>query len=139
MSGFLQALTPLTPMTVDSNPTGFMPAGSNLTSAGMTPYNSSAGMFGIQGLGANTDTLRMGLGGLQALGGLWSANQQNKLAKKSFNFQKGILDTNLANQIKAYNLSIDDKFRSRAVVEGTPTADRDANIARWSATDQRKG
>lgn len=103
------------------------------------PAPAIGGWGGIQGLGMNIDTARLGLGGLQALSGLWSASQQNKLATKSFNYQKGILDTNLANSIKSYNLSVDDKFRSRAVVEGSSAADRDASIAKWSARDERRG
>lgn len=98
-----------------------------------------AGWGGIQGLGANLDTLKLGVGGLSALAGLWNGFQQNSLAKKSFNHQKGILDTNLANSIKAYNLSVDDKFRSRAVVEGMSNAERDAAIERNKARDERRG
>lgn len=126
-----QVMDPMQPMNLQ-------PLG--ITAPSITPMNAPAsGWGGIQGLGMNIDTARLGLGGLQAIGGLWSAAQQNKLAKASFNHQKGILDTNLANSIKSYNLSLDDKFRSRAVVEGTSAAERDANIARWSATDQRRG
>ena len=99
----------------------------------------AGGLFGIQGLGMNIDTARLGLGGLQALGGLWSARQQNKLARDSFNHQKGILDTNLANSIKSYNLSLDDRLRSRQVVEGTSDATREAERAKWEATDRRRG
>ena len=105
----------------------------------ITAPTSNPGLFGIQGLGANLDTARLGLGGLQAIGGIWSAAQQNKLAKKAFNFQKGILDTNLVNQIKSYNLGLDDKFRSRAVVEGRTPEQTAADISKWAATDQRRG
>ena len=148
MAGFLSAL-PLSAYGAGTqgwggevmNPTQPM----NLQPLGISAPNTTpsapaiGGWGGIQGLGMNIDTARLGLGGLQALGGLWSASQQNKLAKASFNHQKGILDTNLANSIKAYNLSVDDKFRSRAVVEGTSATDRDANIAKWSARDERRG
>jgi len=98
----------------------------------------NGGWMGIQGLGANLDTLKFGIQGLGTLAGLWNGFQQNKLARESFNHQKGLLDTNLANQIKAYNLSVDDKFRSRAVVESMSDAERDAAIARNQATDQRR-
>lgn len=93
------------------------------------------GWFGIEGLGANLDTARLGIGALGSIASIWNASQQNKLAKASFNHQRGILDTNLANQIKSYNLSVDDKFRSRAVMEGRDTS---ADIEKWSARDERR-
>jgi hypothetical protein len=99
----------------------------------------SGGWFGIDGLGRNLDTLKLGIGTVGAVAGLWNGLQQNKLARQSFQHQKGILDTNLANQIKAYNMSIDDKFRSRAVVEGMSDAERDAAIERNRARDERRG
>lgn len=135
MPGFLGAL-PVGAYNLGGNDYSYLtPQAQAITTPAVAP---NTGMFGIQGLGANLDTARLGLGGLQAVGGLWSAFQQNKLAKQAFNFQKGILDTNLANQIKSYNLGIDDKFRSRAVVEGTSADNTASNIAKWSATDQRK-
>lgn len=103
-----------------------------------TPGQTNGGWFGINGLGKNLNTLRMGVQGLGTIAGLWNGYQQNKLAKASFNHQRGLLDTNLANQIKAYNLSIEDKFRSRAAFEGTSNAERDEQIARNRATDERK-
>lgn len=106
----------------------------NLQGAG-----NPGGWMGIAGLGRNLDTAKLGIGALGSIANIWNASQQNKLAKASFNHQKGILDTNLANQIKSYNLSIDDKFRSRAVVEGRSSSERDADIAKWSARDERKG
>jgi hypothetical protein len=150
MAGFLAGLAPASssymsngafmpmnsPMTGPGPSDYWMPAGATLGGIKMDGAGSN-GFLGVQGLGANLDTAKLGLGGLQALGSLWSASQQNKLAKKAFNFQSGILNTNIANQIKDYNLGIDDKFRSRAVVEGTSNADRDAAIAKWQATDER--
>lgn len=50
----------------------------------------------------------MGLQGLQTLGNLWGAWQTNKLANKSFNFQKGMAERNLANQISSYNSRLED-------------------------------
>jgi hypothetical protein len=129
-----QVMDPVQPMNVQPL---------NMSVPGVTPMGgmggTSAGWGGIDGLGMNLDTAKLGVSALGSIAGMWNAFQQNSLAKKSFNHQKGILDTNLANQIKSYNLSVDDKFRSRAVVEGTSAADRDAQIARWSARDERKG
>jgi hypothetical protein len=115
----------------------------------LTPLNTFAptatpglpatpGMFGIEGLGMNLDTMKLGLGGLQSLAGIWNAMEQNKLAKKSFSLNEGILNTNLANQIKSYNLTLDDKLRSRQVVEGSSDAAREEARRRWEARDERK-
>lgn len=134
---FLSAL-PMSAWNIGQDDWGSITQPSPITPS-ITSAPTTSGLFGIQGLGANLDTARLGLGGLQALGGIWSAAQQNKLAKKAFNFQKGILDTNLANQIKAYNLGLDDKFRSRAVVEGRSPEQTAADINKWAATDQRRG
>lgn len=107
---------------------------------GLMPVGEQApGMFGIEGLGANLETLKLGVGGLASLGNFWSAMEQQKMAKAQFSHQRGILDTNLANSIRSYNTQIEDKYRSRAVVEGQSDAERDANIERNRARDERKG
>lgn len=74
------------------------------------------------GLGFNLDTAKLALAGLGTIGSLWSAFQQNKLAKKQFAFTKDITNTNLANQIKSYNTTLEDRARSRAAMEGQSTA-----------------
>lgn len=117
--------------------TGYDPwKGLNMSGNGQP---GSSGWFGIDGLGKNPDTLKLGIGTIGTVAGLWNGLQQNKLARQSFQYQKGIWDTNLANQIRAYNMSIDDKFRSRAVVEGMSDAERDAAIERNKARDERRG
>ena len=88
----------------------------------------SSGWFGIDGLGKNIDTLKLGLGGLQTIGNLWAAFQAQNLAKKQFNFTKDITNTNLANQIQSYNTSLADRARSRAAVEGQSAAQSQAYI-----------
>ena len=100
---------------------------------------ANPGWLGIEGLGMNLDTARLGLGGLQSIAGIWNAMQQNSMAKKSFRLNEGILNTNLANQIKSYNLTLDDKLRSRQVVEGTSDAAREEARKRWEARDERRG
>jgi hypothetical protein len=108
---------------------------------GFTPAGGVAqgGWMGIDGLGANLDTLKFGVGALGAGLSLYNGFQQNKLAKASFNHQKGLLDTNLANSIKSYNLQLDDKLRSRQVVESSSDASREEARRRWEARDERKG
>lgn len=105
----------------------------------LTGNEDKAGWLGIEGLGKNLDTLRLGLGGLQTIGGLWNAYEQNKLAKRSMVHTQGLLDTNLANNIRAYNLQVEDKFRSRGVMEGHTQSQIDENIERHKARDERKG
>lgn len=73
--------------------------------------------------GFGMDEAKLAMGGLQTIGQLWGAIQSAKLAKKQFNFTKDITETNLANQIRAYNTQLEDRSRSRAVVEGQ-TADQ---------------
>lgn len=79
------------------------------------------GMTGAQGIG-------LGLQGLQTIGGLIGSFGQLGLAKKQFKLQKDVLNTNLTNQIQAYNTSLDDKARSRAKAEGQSDSERDAYI-----------
>lgn len=96
------------------------------------------GLFGGGGaLGTGMSGLQLGNLGLSALGtigGLISSFGALNLAKKQFGLQKDVLNTNLNNQIKAYNTALDDKARSRAVVEGQSDQERDAYIEANKAT-----
>lgn len=79
-------------------------------------------------IGMNIGTGQMGLKGLAALGNLYSSLQSNKLAKEQFKFSKDFANTNLNNQIKSYNTTLDDKIRSRSVIEGTDSAAAEAYL-----------
>lgn len=68
-------------------------------------------------LGMNTGTMSLALGGLQTIGGLWAAFEQNKLAKKQFEFQKNVTNANMANQIQSYNTTLGDRIHARAYTE----------------------
>jgi len=81
------------------------------------------------GLGLNIGTGKLVLGGLETLGSLWQAYEANKLAKESFNFQKGFANTNLANQIQSYNTTLEDRGRSRAFTEGQTPQQAQAYIS----------
>lgn len=94
----------------------------------MSLDGAGGGILG--GLGMNIPTLQLGLGMLSSLGGLYGANQANKLARDSFNFSKGVTNTNLNNQIKSYNTALEDRARSRAVTEGRDASTADDYISR---------
>ena len=55
-----------------------------------------------------------------SFGSLWSAFQQNKLAKEALNFQKDAYNTNLTNQIASYNTAIGDRANARSVAYDNP-------------------
>lgn len=71
--------------------------------------------------GMNIPTAQLGLNGLSTLGNLWGSFQSNKLAKDSFNFQKGMAEKNYANQIKSYNTALTDRATTRGFVQGDST------------------
>lgn len=107
--------------------------------AGLTDIGTNGGgLFGGGGaLGTGMNGFQLGnlaLSGLGTIGGLIGSLGSLSLAKKQFNMQKSFGETNLNNQIKAYNTSLDDKARSRAVVEGQSDAERDAYIEENKAT-----
>ena len=90
-------------------------------------------------LGMNLGTADLVLGGIGTLGNLWAAFQAQKLAKEQFQYQKGITDTNLANQIQSYNTALVDRIKARASVTGAGESEVNQYIADNSLRDQRKG
>lgn len=71
-----------------------------------------------QGWGFNIPTMKLGIEGLSALGGLYTAFKANGLAEDRFDFAKDVTNTNLRNQIASYNTSVRDRARARGVAEG---------------------
>ena len=71
--------------------------------------------------GMNIPTAQLGLTGISTLGNLWGSFQSNKLARDSFNFQKGMVEKNYANQIKSYNTALTDRATTRGFVQGDST------------------
>lgn len=55
--------------------------------------------------------------GIATLGSLYNSWQQNKLARDSLSFQKESYATNLANQTKSYNSSLEDRIRGRYTMD----------------------
>jgi hypothetical protein len=104
---------------------------SGLNFGGSNTTNVSPSGLG-SGLGMNIGTGQLALGGLGALGNMFTSMQAQGLAKKSFDFQKGVTNTNLANQIKTLNTSIMDRARARGAVEGQSQSQVDDYINRNS-------
>ncbi len=90
-------------------------------------------------LGMNLGTGQLVLGGIGTIGNLWSAWQAQKLAKEQFNYQKGITDTNLTNQIQSYNTALSDRINSRGFTQGDSQSTIDQYIEENSMRDDRKG
>ncbi len=56
--------------------------------------------------------------GLSAIGGLWGAIQQNKIAKQQLALSREAYNTNMNNTIKTYNTALEDRIRARYTMEG---------------------
>ena len=85
----------------------------------------------------NLGTGQLVLGGIGTIGNLWSAWQAQKLAKEQFNYQKGITDTNLANQIQSYNTALSDRMNARGFMQGDSQSTIDQYIEENSMRDRR--
>ena len=90
------------------------------------------------GLGFNLGTGQLVLGSIGTIGNLWAAFQAQKLAKDQFEFQKGVTNTNLANQIQSYNTSLIDRINARSFMQGDSQETTDAYIAANLLKDERK-
>ena len=84
----------------------FREAGLNPISGEAIKPQSFADMSGLQKLSA-------GMSMIGNLSNIWSGIQQNRLARDNFDFQKGVMNTNLANQIASYNTALEDRVAGR--------------------------
>jgi len=88
------------------------------------PGGNQSGINGLgnslsnAGLGLNLPTLQLGLSGLGALNSIFQGRQANRLARDQLNFARDVTNTNLNNQIQSYNTALEDRARTRGVVEG---------------------
>lgn len=101
-----------------------MTSAGNSGSWGLNPQSSGMGMqYGGQtatpnlnqsnGFGFNMPTLQLGLQGLNAISGLYFGSKAMGMAKDQFNFSKQMAQTNLKNQVTAYNTGLEDRLRTR--------------------------
>ena len=116
-----------------------MAANSGMGPALTAPGVQAPGTSASTPLGMNLGTANLVLGGIGTLGDLWAAFQTQKHAKEQFQYQKGITDTNLANQIQSYNTALVDRIKARASVTGAGEGEVNQYIADNSLRDQRKG
>jgi hypothetical protein len=85
----------------------------------MPQISAGGGAGGIgAAMGGPMGIANAAISGLQALGSLWMAHKQMKLAKKQFKFTKDVTNINLNNQMQSYNTALADRARSRGVMEG---------------------
>lgn len=91
-------------------------------------FRNEDGSFNMDGIGS----LAKGIGGL---GALWMGFQQNKLAQDALSFQKEAYQTNLANSIGSYNMTLEDRIRSRYAQEGRSAAAADRYISKHKLED----
>lgn len=71
------------------------------------------------------------LEGLGAIGNVWTGWEANNLARDELSFQQDSYKTNLANQISAFNMALEDRARTGAIQNGTSASDRDAYIDKY--------
>ncbi len=111
-----------------SNPMGaYMQAPPPMMPSAAPVVNPALG--GMQSpFGMNIGTGQLALGAIGTIGNLWGAFQAQKLAQKQFSFQKDITETNLANSIKSYNTTLEDRIKARSFVQGDSNSDTDKYI-----------
>lgn len=92
----------------------------SMLKTGTAGSSFSGAMSPDTGLGLNIGTAQLALGGLGALGNIWSSLQANRLANEQFDFMKQFSMANLANQRQSYNTRLEDRANVRAAIEGRP-------------------
>jgi hypothetical protein len=105
-------------------------AANNTSALNLNPMSSP--------LGFNMGTANLALGGIATIGNLWAAFQAQKMAKEQFGFQKGLAETNLANQIKTYNTNLSDRITARAHMQGSGQEYVRDYLSNNSLKDERK-
>ena len=129
LAGLNQPLTLSNGLTPGQSATQYLQGYANANPINLTSDTGNG--WGSLNLGQKLNT---GLQGLQTIGGLIAAFGSLGLARDSFNLQKDVLNTNLNNQIKSYNTALEDKARSRGVMEGQSSSEVQSYIDSHKAT-----
>lgn len=102
--------------------------------SGVNPVEDAGGWFKNTVLNSdgslNMDTIGTLASTLGSFGKLYAGFQANKLAKDTLNFQKEAYQTNLANQISSYNLSLEDRMAARYAQKEGSDKERDAYVSK---------
>lgn len=126
---------------MQANASGGMQAPGFTTPGTVNVQAPNVGAGGISNaatpLGMNLGTGQLVLGSIGTIGNLWAAWQAQKLAKEQFNYQKGITNTNLANQIQSYNTALTDRINARGFMQGDSQSTIDQYIQDNSLRDRR--
>jgi len=110
---------------------------------GVSAANMQAPSGTIFGLNQNQIGMIGGLGqALASFGGIYSSLKGLKQAQRAFDFNKGVINTNLENSITDHNRRLNDLASSRAAYYGKQGDEKQAFIndytGRWEARDRRK-
>lgn len=68
--------------------------------------------------------------GLASLGQVYGSLQAVRLGKEQLGLQREAYQTNLANQRQSYNTALEDRIRSRHVMEGKGSGETDAYLSK---------
>lgn len=96
-------------------------AGGQVTTPGMAGGMTTPQLTGWQKFGYVMD-------GIGAIGGLWGAIQQNKIAKQQLALSRDAFETNMRNSIQTYNTTLEDRIRARYAMEGRGSGEADAYL-----------
>lgn len=128
-----------------NNTTNGMSAGVGLNAVGnpssggfLSGLNNFFGSDTFKALGGIGQLAMQGLGAYSALQGLGLAKDQLNLANKSFNFQKGLANRNLANQAKTINNAYDNAAQVAAGMTGSFGLVDPATVKRYEDNAKRK-
>lgn len=102
---------------------------------GNVNQSTSASTGGIGGWLSRDGNLSSLFGGIQALGGAYLGFQQMAQAKNALNFQKQAYKTNLANSVKTYNNSLEDRINGRT----SNYAGKDKDVQSYLDSHKLKG
>jgi hypothetical protein len=97
---------------------------------GITNFGTAAQAGNGTGFGFNMPTAQLGLGALNSLGSLITGGKSLSLANKQFEAANKFANTNLQNQTKVYNDTLENRLKRIGSFNQTDPAETQAEIAR---------